>query len=60
MELDIEEAHERMDKAVGKLTALETNHDLIKRKLVFMASILSGAEHNNIKMWLCLRTLAEM
>ena len=47
MELDIEEAHERMDKAVGKLTALETNHDLIKRKLVFMASILSGEENKH-------------
>ena len=43
MELDMEEIKERMDKTGGKLQVLEGNHDMIKRKLSRMASIIEGS-----------------
>ena len=42
MELDMEEINERMDKTTGKLDVLGGNHDLVKRKLSKMASIIEG------------------
>ena len=43
MELDMEEIKERMDKSGGKLQVLEGNHDMIKRRLSKMASIIEGS-----------------
>ena len=42
MELDMEEINERMDKTMGKLEVLGGNHDMVKRKLSRMASIIEG------------------
>ena len=42
MELDMEEINERMDKTTGKLDVLGGNHDLVKKKLSRMASIIEG------------------
>ena len=42
MDMDMEEIMERIDKANGKLKVLGSNHDMIKKKLVKMASIITG------------------
>ena len=42
MDLDMEEVTERFDKATGKLKGLESNHNMIKKKLSLMASIITG------------------
>ena len=38
----MEEVTERFDKATGKLKGLESNHNMIKKKLSLMASIITG------------------
>ena len=38
----MEEVTERFDKATGKLNGLESNHNMIKKKLSLMASIITG------------------
>ena len=43
MELDTDELKERMEKTNGKLQVLGGNHDMIKRKLSRMASIIEGS-----------------
>ena len=42
MDLDMEDVMERMDNANGKLHVLDSNHDMIKKKLSKMASIITG------------------
>ena len=42
MDLDMEEVTERIDKSTGKLKVLESNHNMIKKKLSLMASIITG------------------
>ena len=41
----MEEVTERFDKATGKLKGLESNHNMIKKKLSLMASIITGQKH---------------
>ena len=48
MDLDMDEVMERIEKANGKLKALESNHDMIKKKLAKMASIITGMTINYI------------
>ena len=48
MDLDMEEVTERFDKATGKLKGLESNHNMIKKKLSLMASIITGINNQNI------------
>ena len=47
MDLDMEEVTERFDKATGKLKGLESNHNMIKKKLSLMASIITGKNNQN-------------
>ena len=42
MDLDMDEVLERIEKANGKLKNLESNHDMIKKKLAKMATIITG------------------
>ena len=44
----MEEVTERFDKATGKLKGLESNHNMIKKKLSLMASIITGTNSQNI------------
>ena len=44
MDLDIEDANERMSKAKGKLKSIESKHEVIKKNLVHLASIITGNE----------------
>ena len=44
LELDIEEANERMGKARGKLKSMESKHDVLKKNLVQLASVITGNE----------------
>ena len=43
----MEEVTERFDKATGKLKGLESNHNMIKKKLSLMASIITGKNNQN-------------
>ena len=44
MELDIEDANERMGKARGNLKSLESKHDGLKKNLMHLASVITGNE----------------
>ena len=55
LELDMEEVNERMDKTGGKLQVLEGNHDMIKRKLSRMASVIEGSSYVFILIFKCCR-----
>ena len=44
MELDIDDANERMGKAKGKLKATEVKHDNLKKNLIRLASVVTGNE----------------
>ena len=43
MDMDMEEIMERIDKANGKLKVLGVNHDMIKKKLIKMATTITGS-----------------
>ena len=44
MELDIEDANERMNKAKGKLKSMESKHEVLKKNLIHLASVITGNE----------------
>ena len=54
MDLDMEDVMERMDNANGKLHVLDSNHDMIKKKLSKMASIITGMAL--LIFYICLRS----
>ena len=44
--MDIDDANERILKAKGKLKSLESKHDVVKKNLVQLASVITGSEQN--------------